>query len=127
MSIFTDILAKTGVTQKMDAAIKNAQSTMAKPAEPTTLKTMPAVDVMAILEKRAAAKKEKLNWKESIVDLMKLIEIDSSFKTRKELAVELKCPADLMNDSARMNVWLHKTVLQKISENGGNIPKNLLD
>lgn len=127
MSIFTDILAKTGVTQKMDAAIKSAQATVAKPAEPTALKTMPAVDVMAILEKRAAAKKEKLNWKESIVDLMKLIEIDSSFKTRKELAVELKCPADLMNDSARMNVWLHKTVLQKISENGGNIPKNLLD
>lgn len=127
MSIFTDILAKTGVTQKMDAAIKNAQATVAKPAEPTTLKTVPVVDVMAILEKRAAAKKEKLNWKESIVDLMKLIDVDSSIKARKELATELKCPADLMNDSARMNVWLHKTVLQKISENGGNIPKNLLD
>jgi hypothetical protein len=57
----------------------------------------------------------------------KLLDIDSSFAARKELAVEPGCPADLMSDSARMNMWLHKTVLQKIAANGGNIPKELLD
>jgi hypothetical protein len=62
-----------------------------------------------------------------IVDLLKLLGLDSSYDARKELAVELGCPANLMNDSAQMNTWLHKTVLQKLAENGGNIPKELLD
>ena len=60
------------------------------------------------------------------MDLLKLLGMDSSFEARKALATELNCPADLMGDSAKMNVWLHKTVLQKIAENGGNIPQNLL-
>ena len=85
------------------------------------------VDVVAQLEKLAAANPQKLNWKVSIVDLLKLLDIDSSFGARKELAVELGCPADLMGDSAKMNMWLHKTVLKKIADNGGNIPKELLD
>jgi Domain of unknown function (DUF3597). len=85
------------------------------------------VDVVAQLEQRAAASPQKLNWKTSIVDLLKLLELDSSFAARKELAVELGCPADFMGDSAKMNVWLHKTVLAKIAENGGNVPKELLD
>ena len=68
-----------------------------------------------------------LNWKVSIVDLLKLLEIDSSREARNELAVELGCPAELMHDSAKMNVWLHKEVLRKIAENGGNIPPSLLD
>ena len=88
---------------------------------------MPMVDVVAQLEKRAAANPETLNWRSSIVDLLKLLEIDSSYAARKELAIELGCPPELMDDSAKMNMWLHKTVLQKIAENGGNVPAELLD
>jgi hypothetical protein len=95
----------------------------------TTLKpgAIPVVDVVAQLEKLAAANPEKLDWKKSIVDLLKLLGIDSSYAARKELAVELGCPPDKMDDSAEMNVWLHKTVLQKIADNGGNIPASMLD
>lgn len=85
------------------------------------------VDVVAKLEALAAANPQKLNWKVSIVDLLKLLDIDSSFGARKELAVELGCPADLMGDSAKMNMWLHKTVLREIAKNGGNVPKELYD
>jgi len=62
----------------------------------------------------------------SIVDLLKLLGLDSSLEARKGLAAELGCPADKMADSAQMNTWLHKTVLQKLAENGGNVPKELL-
>ena len=75
----------------------------------------------------AKANPEKLNWKVSIVDLMKLLGMDSSLTARKELAAELGCPAEKMGDSAQMNMWLHKTVLQKMAENGGNVPAELLD
>ena len=70
---------------------------------------------------------EKLNWKVSIVDLMKLLGLDSSLSARKALATELGCPTDKMGDSAQMNLWLHKTVLKKLADNGGNIPADLLD
>ena len=79
------------------------------------------------MEKLAASHPEKLNWKLSIVDLLKLLGLDSNFSARKELAVELGCPSEKMGDSAQMNMWLHKTVLQKLADNGGNIPKELLD
>jgi hypothetical protein len=85
------------------------------------------VDVVANLEKLAAASPAPLNWKVSIVDLLKLLGLDSGFDARKELATELDCPAELMGDSAKMNTWLHKEVLKKIAENGGNIPQELLD
>lgn len=85
------------------------------------------VDVVANLEKLAAASPVPLNWKVSIVDLLKLLGLDSGFDARKELATELGCPAELMGDSAKMNTWLHKEVLKKIAENGGNIPQELLD
>jgi hypothetical protein len=85
------------------------------------------VDVLAQLESLALANPQKLNWKTSIVDLLKLLDIDSSLAFRKELAAELACPADLMGDSAKMNMWLHKAVLQKIAANGGNIPREMLD
>ena len=87
---------------------------------------MTVVDVVAKLEGLAAKHKEKLNWKTSIVDLLKLLGLDSSLAARKELATELGCPADNMNDSAQMKMWLHKTVMKKLAENGGNIPKELL-
>jgi hypothetical protein len=97
------------------------------PAAPPPPKPVALVDVVAQLEQRAAANPQKLNWRTSIVDLLKLLEIDSSFAARKELATELGCPADLMGDSAKMNIWLHKTVLARIAANGGNVPKDLLD
>jgi len=68
-----------------------------------------------------------LNSKRSIVDLLKLLGVDSSFEARKELAIELGCPAHLMGDSAHMNTWPHKAVLQKLAANGGDIPRELLD
>lgn len=83
------------------------------------------VDVVKHLEQLAVGK--GLDWKVSIVDLLKLLDMDSSREARNELAKELGCPPELMSDSAKMNVWLHKTVLKKIAENGGNIPKELLD
>jgi hypothetical protein len=88
-------------------------------------KAIDVVDVVAQLE--AKAKGKDLNWKVSIVDLLKLLELDSSREARTELAKELGCPEDQMSDSARMNVWLHKEVLRQIAANGGNIPADLLD
>ena len=73
-----------------------------------------------------AASKQTLNWRESIVDLMKLVGIDSDITNRRALAHELGYTGDL-NDSATMNVWLHKQVMQKLAENGGKVPANLLD
>lgn len=83
------------------------------------------MDVVKQLEQKSKGK--GLNWKQSISDLLFLLEIDNSREARTELAKELGAPADVMSDSARMNTWLHKTVLKKIAENGGNIPKELLD
>jgi hypothetical protein len=83
------------------------------------------VDVTAILDGLAAKSPEKLDWKQSIVDLMKLVGMDSSLSARKELAKELNYSGDT-NDSAAMNIWLHKQVIQKIAENGGKVPQNLL-
>ena len=84
------------------------------------------VDVMALMEQKAAANPQKLNWRTSIVDLLKLLDIDSSLDARKALAKELYCPSELMGDSAKMNMWLHKNVLAHIAANGGNIPEELL-
>jgi len=84
------------------------------------------VDVSALLEQRAAASSQKLNWRTSIVDLLKLLDIDSSLEARKQLAAELGCPPELMNDSAKMNTWLHKAVLSRVAANGGIVPKELL-
>ena len=96
------------------------------PMAPPPPTPIAVVDVVAQLQELAAANPQKLNWKTSIVDLLKLLDLDSSFAARKELAIELGCPDDLMGDSAKMNMWLHKTVLQKIADNGGNIPGELL-
>jgi hypothetical protein len=93
---------------------------------PTAAVTAGAVDVASILNQAVAAKGQKLDWKKSIVDLMKALDLDSSLAARKELATELKYTGD-MSDSATMNVWLHKALMQKLSENGGKIPADLLD
>ena len=83
------------------------------------------VDVTAILDGLAAKSPEKLDWKKSIVDLLKLVGMDSSLAARKELATELHYSGD-KNDSAAMNIWLHKEVIKKIAENGGKVPQELL-
>ena len=131
MGLFGTILEKLGLsTSTAQAAPQPAPSAPApmasQPAAPPPPRAMAAVDVVAKLEGLAAANKEKLNWKTSIVDLLKLLGLDSSLTARKELATELKCPTEKMADSAQMNMWLHKTVLKKLAENGGNIPKDLL-
>jgi Domain of unknown function (DUF3597) len=83
-----------------------------------------SVDVAPILDKAVAAKGEKLEWRTSIVDLMKALNIDSSFAARKELATELGYTGD-SNDSATMNIWLHKQVMAKLAANGGKLPPDI--
>jgi uncharacterized protein DUF3597 len=83
-----------------------------------------SVDVAAILDKAVAAKKEKLAWRTSIVDLMKALDVDSSFAARKELATELGYTGD-SNDSASMNIWLHKQMMAKLAANGGKLPSDI--
>lgn len=87
--------------------------------------TTNAVDVPAKLDGMAANHPEQLNWRTSIVDLLKLLGLDSSLESRKELAAELGCPPDKMADSAQMNVWLHRTVMHKLAEHGGTVPPEL--
>jgi len=105
-------------------------STSPSPPPPTTAQPPPTamstVDVMGQLEKLAASNPQKLNWRTSIVDMLKLLGMDSSLTARKNLAVELGCPADKLADSAQMNTWLHRQVLEKLAQNGGNVPKDLL-
>jgi hypothetical protein len=99
----------------------------ARPIVPGTAATAVAapVDVAAILTKLASENKEKLDWKTSIVDLMKLVGMDSSIGARKSLAADLHYTGDT-NDSATMNIWLHKEVMRKLADNGGKIPASLL-
>jgi hypothetical protein len=87
--------------------------------------TLSGIDVEKVVADRAATKKEKLDWKNSIVDLMKVLDLDSSFKARQELAKELKYTGD-MNDSAKMNIWLHAQVMKKLSENGGTVSADMM-
>jgi hypothetical protein len=125
MGIFSTIMSKLGFGDDKVAEAEAATPAAAAAPAPAPV-AISAVDVVAKLEALASAHAEKLNWKVSIVDLMKLLGLDSSLAARKELATELGCPADKMGDSAQMNMWLHKTVLQKLAENGGNIPASLL-
>ena len=134
MGLFGTIMEKLGFGSAAHAATPPplAAPVSSAPAAPAAAPAAPkpaalsAVDVVGKLEGLAAKNPQKLNWKTSIVDLMKLLNLDSSLTARKELATELGCPADKMGDSAQMNMWLHKAVLQKLSANGGNIPKELL-
>lgn len=125
MSLFGKILETLGFGSKAQAAPVEASAPTAAPT--AAPQAIPAVDVVAKLEGLAAKHPEKLNWKVSIVDLLKLLGLDSSLTARKELANELGCPAEKLGDSAQMNIWLHKTVLQKLADNGGNVPADLLN
>lgn len=133
MGFFSNILEKLGMSSAAAApvitppVVPTATATAAAPAPVAApaVASITMVDVMALMEKKAAANPQKLNWKTSIVDLLKLLELDSSLAARKELAKELYCPDELMADSAQMNMWLHKNVLAHIAANGGNVPKEL--
>jgi hypothetical protein len=96
-----------------------SSSASAAPAAPAQ-----TVDVAAILDKAVAAKKEKLEWRTSIVDLMKALDIDSSLSARKDLAHELKYTGDT-DDSATMNIWLHKQMMTQLAANGGKLPSDV--
>jgi hypothetical protein len=110
--------AAGGTPQTPAAAGSSAPAPAAGPAASV-------VDVAAVLNDLAKKNPEKLDWRRSIVDLMKLVGMDSSLTARKQLATELHYTSDL-NDSASMNVWLHKEVLKKLAENGGKVPPELL-
>ena len=139
MSLFGSILEKLGIkkpaatpppapSSPSPSAVRYQAPTVKRddqiPSAPKPA-AMPMVDVVAKLTALGKSKPD-LDWKVSIVDLLKLLDLPSDFNSRKELATELGCPANLMGDSASMNTWLHKMVLQKIAENGGNIPQSLL-
>jgi Domain of unknown function (DUF3597) len=116
MSIFGSIM---GAIFGHSSAQASASPTLAPSAPPAQ-----TVDVAAIVDKAAAATGEKLAWRTSIVDLMKALNLDSSLAARKELAKELKYTGDT-NDSATMNVWLHKQVMAKLAANGGKLPADI--
>lgn len=138
MGFFSNILEKLGMKEAAaapvitpPAAAAAAPAPAAAPAAPVVpaapaVQSITMVDVVALLTEKAANHPEKLNWKTSIVDLLKLLGLDSSLAARKELAKELYCPDEKMADSAQMNMWLHKNVLGHIAANGGNIPEELL-
>ena len=106
---------------------KPSTSTPASAPKPVMLPAKSApVDVAAILDAAVEAKGQKLNWRTSIVDLMKALDIDSSLAARKELAAELKYNGKDADGSAEKNIWLHKELMKALAENGGKIPKELL-
>jgi len=124
----SDVAAVTAVgASAAPAATSSAAGAQPAAATPAAAPAAPAkpLDIAAILDGLAVNNPEKLDWKKSIVDLMKLVGMDSSFKARKQLAQELNYTGD-PNDSASMNIWLHKQVLIKLSENGGKVPEDLL-
>jgi 3-oxoacyl-ACP reductase-like protein len=108
-----------------DAAPASAVGAPAATAPSTPKTAVQVVDVAIILDGLAAKNAEKLDWKRSIVDLMKLVGMDTNLSARKQLATELHYTGN-QNDSASMNIWLHKEVLRKLAENGGKVPPELL-
>jgi hypothetical protein len=131
MSIFGKIMGavfgtKADATTPAGTTAKGGSTPGSGPTTPSSPASAPAqsVDVADILDKAVVAKKEKLEWRTSIVDLMKSLDIDSSLAARKELAKELSYSGDT-NDSASMNIWLHKQVLTKLAANGGKLPADL--
>lgn len=129
MSVFGDILSKIFKHPKAQAAPQAPQPVPAAAAPaaaptPTASAPAPAVDVEAVLEVMSRDSGQTLNWRQSIVDLLKLLAIDSSLANRKALAGELGYSGDT-EDSAAMNIWLHKAVMRKLAENGGIVPDSL--
>ncbi len=121
MSIFGTIM--NAIFGKASATPAGGSASGGAAAAPASAPAQ-TVDVAPILDKAVAAKGEKLDWKHSIVDLMKALDIDSSLSARKELAKELGYTGDT-NDSASMNIWLHKQVMSKLAANGGKLPPEI--
>ncbi len=117
--------AMGGAKEAISGATASVSGATASIAAVEPVKALSSVDLVALMESKAAAAGQKLNWRTSIVDLMKLLDLDSSLGARKELATELGYTGD-MNDSATMNIWLHKQVMKKVAENGGTVPADLL-
>ena len=119
-----------GIFSSIKDAIFGSKAEAAPAPEAAAVEAAPvameAVDVEALMNEKAAAAGQKLNWRTSIVDLMKLLGLDASLANRKELAVELGYAGD-MGDSATMNIWLHKKVMAELAANGGTVPADLLD
>jgi hypothetical protein len=125
MSIFGKIMSTIfGDKAQAGPASGSVASPATAPSAAPQSDTGEPVDVEAVVSRLAAQKKEKLNWRTSIVDLMKVLDLDSSLSARKELAKELHYTGDT-NDSAAMNVWLHKQVMAKLAQNGGKVPAEL--
>ncbi|MCP3722593.1 DUF3597 domain-containing protein [Paraburkholderia sp. CNPSo 3272] len=148
MSIFSSILNKIFPHDHPANATSGSPGTVTAPASPATgsastpagaasapstagaqtsqpaATPMPEVDVEAVLTEMQTGDSQQLNWRTSIVDLLKLLGLDSSLDARKELASELHYTGNT-EDSAEMNIWLHREVMQKLSENGGKVPENL--
>lgn len=147
MGLFNSILEKLGIGQHdevptlkvgpddsiMDSGGPNTASnaTTAPGRSPAQGSASPAaaapVDVAGRLDEMATTHGETLDWRRSIVDLLKLLGLDSDLAAREALATELGCPADKLADSAQMNTWLHRAVLKRLAENGGSVPADLLD
>ena len=129
MGLFNNLMSKIFGASASSATAQPTQPQSAAPAAAASgtsgASVGQTVDVAAVLDGLAAKNPEKLDWKHSIVDLMKLVGLDSSLSARKQLATELHYSGD-PNDSASMNIWLHKEVLKKLSENGGKVPQELL-
>jgi hypothetical protein len=125
MSIFSSILAKIfpSANAKDAPAANPAPTDAAAPTPAAPPAAITVVDVEALLDGMPGAK--SLNWRTSIVDLMKLLDLDSSLAARKELAAELSYGEDT-SDSAKMNVWLHRQVMTKLAANGGKVPADLI-
>lgn len=131
MSVFGDILSKIFHHPKASAPqatpsqpAPQAQAPAAASTATAASEPAPAVDVEAVLDVMARDNGQTLNWRQSIVDLLKLLSIDSSLANRKALAAELGYSGDT-EDSAAMNMWLHKAVMRKLAENGGIVPDSL--
>lgn len=132
MSIFGDLMDRIRGHEarkeeaKVNAAVAaNAPAASAPSQQSAAASAAAPVDVEAVLESMASSNSQKLDWRHSIVDLMKLVGMDSGLAQRKALAQELGYTGD-MNDSAAMNIWLHKQVMAKMAENGGKVPASLL-
>ncbi len=133
MSIFGTIISKIfGAAKPAEtlpaepvapAPAEASASTPVAPAAPVST-ALADVDVAAVMDQLAAASPQHLDWRRSIVDLMKLLDVDSSLEHRKALAGELKYGGD-MNDSASMNIWLHKQLMTALAANGGKLPAGL--
>ena len=128
MSVFGKIMSaifgSSSATAAPGAAAATSGGGGAAVATAPAVAPMSQVDVEAVLTKLAAQSKEKLDWRKSIVDLMKLLKLDSSLSARKELAKELDYSGDT-SDSASMNIWLHRQVMAKLAANGGKVPDDL--